>query len=104
MVSLLIAINDHLSNNFMSSLETPQEVHNIVTNTQLLVLIPYQCMYTSDVIQPLSHFKSHARGDDGLTHIITAKALPAIAPYLVRLFCVSTSLSGFLPQGRKPGC
>ena len=54
----------------------------------------------NDVILTSSHFKSQAKGEDGIPQSVIAKALPAIAPHLTRLFNASLS-QGIFPSSWK---
>ena len=55
----------------------------------------------TDVILAVSHFKSQAKGEDGIPQSIMAKALPAIAPQLVCLFNESIAQSNFPTAWKK---
>ena len=52
----------------------------------------------NDVVLAVSHFKSQAIGTDGITHKITAKTLPPVGPFLVKLFNESLVKEVFLPS------
>ena len=54
-----------------------------------------------DVILAVAHFKSQVRGEDGITHSIVAKALPVLAPHLMKLFSVSLSRGVFPLSWKK---
>ena len=55
-----------------------------VQNSQWTLFIIYKPVTANDVILAVAHFKSQARGDDGILHSIVAKALPLLAPYLAK--------------------
>ena len=57
----------------------------------------------NDVILAISHFKSQAKGDDGIPQSVIAKALPVIAPYLNKLFNASL-IQGNFPTTWKNSC
>ena len=53
------------------------------------------------VILAVSHFRSQAKGDDGIPQSIIGKALPTIANYLTKLFNVSLSKGIFPTEWKK---
>ena len=57
-------------------------------------------MSKNDVILAVSHFRSQAKGDDGIHQSIVAKALPAIANYLTKIFKASL-LKGIFQEWKK---
>ena len=49
----------------------------------------------------MSHFKFQVRGKDGIPHSIVAKALPVVAPILIKLFNSSVANGVFPPTWKR---
>ena len=60
----------------------------------------FQPVTENDVILAVSHFRTQARGDDGIPQSVIAKALPTIVPYLTKLFNASLA-RGVFPHSWK---
>ena len=58
-------------------------------------------MTEDDVRLDVSHFRSQAKGEDGIPQIVVTTALPVIAPYLTRLLNASPSQGIFLSSWKK---
>ena len=93
-------LNAHFSNIYISPNKNPDDFLNIINKAA-----PggFTCkeVTQNDIILAVSHFRSQARGDDGILHSIIAKALPTIAPFLIKLFNVSLAQGVFLAAWKK---
>ena len=92
-------INVHFSNISISANEDPSISRDIIDSTSLDGF-SFKEVSNNDVILAVSHFKSQAKGEDGIPQSIIAKALPTIAPYLTKLFNASLS-QGIFPEDWK---
>ena len=86
-------LNTHFSSISVSSLEDPTVSYNTIS-TASPDGVSFHSVTVNDVILAVAHFKSQARGEDGIPHSILAKALPIIAPHLAKLFSVSLARGG----------
>ena len=84
-------VNTHFSNSniSISANKDPSVSLNIINNTLLDGFSFKEA--SNDVILAVPHFKSQAKGEVGIPQSIIAKALPAIVPYLTKLYNVSLS-------------
>ena len=76
-------LNTHFLSISVSPLEDPTESYNTIL-TASPDGFTLQPVTVNDVILVVAHFKSQARGEVGIPHLIVAKALPSIAPHLAK--------------------
>ena len=50
-----------------------------------------------DVVFPMAHFLTQARGSNGISHLVIARALPFLAPGIFQITNAS-SISGIIPE------
>ena len=93
-------LNDHFSLIVISPTEDPSASLNILA-TAPLDGFSFSPVSEADVILAVSHFKSQARGEDGIPHSIIAKALSVIAPFLTRIFNISLANGIFPPAWKR---
>ena len=93
-------LNTHFSDISVSSQEDPFESYNIIS-TASLNGFSFQPVTVNDVTLAGAHFKSQARGDDGIPHSTVAKALPVIASSLAKLFSLSLARGVFPPSWKR---
>ena len=92
-------LNAHFSNIAISASENAAESYENLANAPSEGFC-FTEVSDNDVILAVSHFKSQARGDDGIPQSVIAKALPTITPYLTKLFNASLS-QGIFPSSWK---
>ena len=92
-------LNTHFANISISPLEEPLQSLKLIS-TASSEGFSFHPTTESDIILAVSHFKSQARGDDGIPQSVVAKSLPAIAPKLMKLFNYSI-LHGIFPTTWK---
>ena len=93
-------LNNHFSSISVSPHEDPIESFNIASSSSTEGF-SFRPVTANDVILAVAHFKSQARGEDGIPHSIVAKALPVLAPHLAKLFNVSLSRGVFPSSWKK---
>ena len=92
-------LNKHFSSIAISSTEDPAESFAGISTA------PPECFcFTEvtehDVILFVSHFKSQARGEDGIPQCIIARDLPVIAPHLTKV-CNASLINEVFPSSWK---
>ena len=92
-------MSNHFSNISFSSIEDPSASIDLINNSSPEGF-SFNPVTITDVILAVSHFKSQAKGEDGIPQSIIAKALPSIAPYLMKLFNASLE-KGIFPSAWK---
>ena len=92
-----------LSTHFLSIsnslLEDSTVSYNTISTTNLDGF-SFRPVIANDVILAVAHFKSQARGEDGIPHLIVAEALPIIARHLAKLVRMSLA-RGVFSSSRK---
>ena len=92
-------LNNHFAGISISPHEHLQGLRQTVQNAPLQGFFFYP-VTENDVILVVSHFKTQARGDDGIPQSVIAKALPTIVPHLTKLFNASLA-QGVFPHSWK---
>ena len=77
-------------NTYFASVSTSQS-ENLDTTSEMINSAShsgfnFKEVTLNDVILAVAHFSSQATGTDGIPHIVVAKLLPTIRPYLVNEF------------------
>ena len=49
----------------------------------------FSAVNATDVVMAVAHFSTQARGSDGILHLVMARALPFLAPYLAQVINAS---------------
>ena len=93
-------LNTHFSSISISSREDPDESHDIISTARPSGF-SFKPVTGNDVILAVTHFKSQAKGEDGISLSIVAKALPTIAPHLAKLLSVSLARRVFPSSWKK---
>ena len=93
-------LNTLFSSFSVSSQEDPTESYNIIS-TERFNGVSFQPVTANHLILAVAHFKSEARGEDGIPHSIVAKALSVIAAHLAKLFSISRARGVFLLSWKK---
>ena len=88
-------MNSYFASISISLNEEYSYAHNI-RNSASINGFSFKPVTVNDIILAVSHFKSQAKGEDGIPQSTIAKELPSIAPQLVRLFNESI-VQGILP-------
>ena len=87
-------INDHFAGISTSLHEDLQGMRQQLQNAPLEGF-SFQPVSENDVVLTVSHFKTQARGEDGMHQSVIAKALPTIVPHLTKLFNASLAQEVF---------
>ena len=94
-------------NSYLTNISIFHTVYNSISSQIINDASPegfaFRSVTVNDVILAVSHFKSQAKGDDGIPQSVITKALPTLAPYLTKLF--NSSLQhGKFPSSWKTSC
>ena len=92
-------INSYFASVFISPNEEYPYAHNII-NSASSNGFSFKPVTVNDVILAVSHIESQGKDEDGIPQSIIAKALPSIAPQLVRSFNESIA-QGIFPTAWK---
>ena len=95
-------LNLYFSNISISPTEDNLISLNVINNAPPDGFV-FKRVSVNDVILAVSHFKTQAKGDDGIPQSVIAKALPVIAPHLTKLFNASL-MQGNFPTAWKNSC
>ena len=93
-------LNTHFSSISVSSLKDNIESSNIVS-TASTDGFSFKPVTANHVISAVTHFKSQARGEDGIPHSIVANTLPVLLPHLLKFFSVSLQRGVFPSSWKK---
>ena len=88
-------LNLHFANISISPKEDSSESFKILKNSSP-EKFAFRKVSRNDVVLAVSHFRSQAKGEDGIPQSIVAKALPTIVNYLTKLFSASLT-KGIFP-------
>lgn len=92
-------LNDHFAGISISPNEDLEALHQQV-NLSPSEGFSFQPVTENDVTLAVSHFKTQARGEDGIPQSVIAKSLPVILPYLTKLMNASLT-RGIFPHSWK---
>ena len=90
-------LNDYFSSIAISPDKDPAESFNIL-ETASSDGFSNSPVSEAEAILAVPHFRTQAKGEDGIRQGIVAKALPIIAPFLTRLFNTSLANGVFSPS------